>query len=160
MGGVIDKRPGNIALSCERQDIGIHRDDQKSIEHGQDRSIKHRKRYLLKSLRAIVSEGLDLAKPRTLTNQEVLYTEGAIRSMVGFELSRTLTDNMISSGLELSRRRLEAQRGQKENIITVIATEYYDHVQVSFISKIPKKRDDWIWDLGLVNYRGMSEMRS
>jgi len=100
-----------------------------------------------------------LAKPRTLTNQEILYTEGAIRSMVGFQLSRTLTDNMINTGLELSRRRLEAQRGQRENIITVIATEYSDHVQVNFISRIPKKRDDWIWDLGLVNYRGMSEMQ-
>jgi hypothetical protein len=99
-----------------------------------------------------------LAKPRTLTNLEVLYTEGAIRSMVGFELPRTLTDNMISSGLELSRRRLEAQRGQKKNIITVIATEYSDHIQVSFVSRIPKKRDDWIWDMDLVNYSGMPKM--
>jgi hypothetical protein len=132
----------------------------KCIDHRQDLNIEYRKCYLFKSSKHLSSEGLVLAKPRTLMNVEVLYTEAAIRSMVGFELPRTLTDNMISSGLELSRRRSEAQRGQKQKIITVTAIEYSDHVQVNFVNKTEKKRDDWIWDLPLVNYVGMPEMQS
>jgi hypothetical protein len=100
-----------------------------------------------------------LAKVGASTSLEILYTEQAIRSMVGVELPRALTDQMITSGLELSRRRIEAHRGSKENVITVVATEYFDHVQVSFVSKIPRKRDDWIWDLDLVNDNGMPKVR-